>query len=84
MELAEVERQHQQAADAIRTQRTELQGLGDPKTSHGELLNAMFRLMGERSDRIAMRCESLSEFSGGLLRASLRRGQGLAELLDRF
>lgn len=83
-ELAEVEKQHQQAVDSIRAQRTELQGLGDPQQSHGQLVHAMFVLMGERSDRISQRCDALSALSGGLLRASLRRGQGLASLSDRF
>lgn len=83
-ELAEVEKQHQAAGQQLRVQRGELQTLGQPEVDHARLLHEMFLLMAQRSDRLAEQCETLSELSGSLLRATLQRGQGLAPVADRF
>lgn len=83
-ELAEVEKQHQAAGQQLRVQRGELQTLGKPEVDHARLLHEMFLLMTQRSDRLAEQCDTLSELSGGLLRATLQRGQGLAPVADRF
>jgi chromosome segregation protein len=83
-ELAEIEQQQQQTANSVRVQRTELQGLGDPESAHVRLIHGLFELMADRSDCMAQRCETLSTLSAGLLRATLRRGQGLGALVDRF
>lgn len=83
-ELAEVERQHQAAGQSLRNQRGELQALGQPEVEHARLLHEMFVLMGDRSDRLAEQCGLLSDLSGGLLRATLQRGQGLSSVAERF
>jgi chromosome segregation protein len=83
-ELAEVERQFQSAGQTLRTQRTELQALGQPDVEHARLLHQMFDLMSSRSDIVAAQCTALSELSGGILRATLRRAQGLTSIADRF
>jgi type III restriction enzyme len=83
-ELAEVEKQYQAAGQSLRSQRTELQGLGHPEVEHARLLHEMFELMEERSNRLAKQCASLAELSDGLLRATLQRGKGLTAVADRF
>lgn len=83
-ELAEVEKQHQIAGRQMRVQKRALQALGQPEVEHVRLLHEMFVLMSERSDRLAQECTALSELSGGLLRATLQRGQGLTPVTDRF
>jgi type III restriction enzyme len=84
VELAEVEKQFQAAGQTLRTQRAELQALGHPEVDHARLLDEMFLLMGNRSDILAEQCTALSALSNGLLRASLRRGQGLTSIADRL
>jgi type III restriction enzyme len=83
-ELAEVEKQHQAAGLSLRNLRAELKGLGQPEISHATLVHEMFVFMSERSDRLAEQCSALSELSGGLLRATLQRGQGMSSVADRF
>lgn len=83
-ELAEVEKQHQDAGQQIRTQRAELQALGQPDVEHARLLHEMFGLMDHRADLLAEQSATLSELSGGLLRATLQRGQGMVSVAERF
>jgi len=83
-ELAEVETQQRAAGQSLRNQRAECQELGTPEVEHTQLLHDMFVLMGDRSDRLAEQCTALSELSGGLLKATLQRGQGLALVAERF
>jgi chromosome segregation protein len=83
-ELAEVEEQLRGVRRSLRTQREELRGLGAPDAEHARLLHEMFALMDTRSKRVADQCESLSQDSDGLLRATLQRGQGLHGISDQF
>jgi type III restriction enzyme len=83
-ELAEVERQHQTAVLSLRTQREEVRALGQPDRDHTRLLHEMFELMDRRSRLLAEQCQALSDLSRGLLRATLRRGQGVTALTERF
>jgi chromosome segregation protein len=83
-ELAAIERQHQAATDSLRSQRRELQVLGQPEVHHRSLMHQLFDLMTDRADLMARQCEALSELSGGMLRATLQRGQGMDALADRL
>ncbi len=83
-ELAEVEKQVQSAGQTLRAQRAELESIGHPEIDHTRLLHEMFQLMANRSEVLVKQCAALSELSNGLLRATLRRGQGLSSIADRF
>jgi type III restriction enzyme len=83
-ELAGIDNQHQAAGETLRIQRAELNDLGQPFVRHRELVHQMFDLVASRSDVLAEQCSSLSDLSGGLLRATLRRGHGLNNLAEQF
>lgn len=83
-ELAEVEKQHQASGQTLRTQHDELRGLGNPDAEHSRLVHEMFVLMDGRSKALAEQCQTVSGLSGGLLRATLQRGQGLSPVAERF
>ena len=83
-ELGEIEKQHRDVGTSLRNQREELRGLGQPLENHARLTHEYFELMDGRSRQIADQCDSLSQDSDGLLRASLRRGQGLSAVSDQF
>lgn len=76
-ELGEIEKQHREVGATLRSQREEMRGLGgDPSAEHARLMHLLFETMDARSNRIASQCVSLSEDSGGLLRATLQKGLG--------
>lgn len=81
-ELADLERRQSDASRQLASQRQELQELGDPASQLQEARAQLFGLYGERSNEIEAQCEALSSASGGLLRATLRKGQGLDSVLE--
>lgn len=83
-ELSTVEEQQRTASQSIRTQRAELQALGDPEEAHGTLIHDRFDLLEKRSERIGKQCEDLATLSGGLIRAKLLRGRDLAAVAERL
>jgi chromosome segregation protein len=83
-ELAEIEKQHREVGATLRSQRDELQGLGEPLTEHRRLMHLLFETMDVRSNRIATQCDSLSQDSGGLLRATLEKGRGLDAVSEQL
>jgi chromosome segregation protein len=83
-ELGEIEKQHRDVVASLRTQREELRGLGQPFENHARMMREFFQLMDGRSRRVAAQCESLSRDSGGLVRATLQRGQGLEAVSEQF
>ena len=83
-ELAEVERLQLDATRSLQTQRVERDALGEPAERLAELRQEMLTVVSGRADTVEAQCASLSLLSGGLLRASLRRGQGLGTVQDLF
>lgn len=81
-ELADLERRQTDASRQLAAQRQELHGLGDPASQLQEARADLFSLYGQRSDELDAQCAALSAASGGLLRATLRRGQGLDAVLE--
>jgi len=83
-ELASLEKQQSEATKELQRQRRELDSLGDPRGTHASLRQGFVRLLAERSKCLDEQCSQLTKLSEGLLRASLRRGQGLRDVGDRF
>lgn len=81
-ELADLERRQTDASRQLAAQRQELQALGDPGTQLDAVRGGLFDLYGQRSAELEAQCEALSSASGGLLRATLRRGQGLNSVFE--
>lgn len=83
-ELREVESRHKTVKASVADKRDELRQLGDPVGKHVELRAEWRQLARHRSDTISEQCSRLNELSGGLIRASVRTGAGLHEMVDRF
>lgn len=82
--LADVERRRKEAADLLRMQQHERRELGDVRSVHSQLRDALARLHDERSAAIESQCAEVTELSDGLLRASLQRSQGLNAVETRL
>jgi len=83
-ELEELERRQQAVRDTITEARAELATLGEPATVHADLRSSWCEIQNERSAVMEKQCERLTELSGGLIRASVRRSAGAERLLDPF
>lgn len=83
-ELADVERQQLKASRDLQARRQERNELGDPISVLATLQDKMLSLVSRRADTIEHQCAELSQLSQGLLRATLRRGQGLHAVQDAF
>lgn len=83
-ELSKLEREARELRTRLETERRELREQGDVPTRHREHRSELADLYRKRSDLMASQCESMSEQSGGLIRASLHRGQGLTSIADRL
>jgi hypothetical protein len=83
-ELEELERRQQGVRETIAEARTELATLGDPAAVHAELRVSWREVQNERSSVMEEQCERLTELSGGLIRASVRRSAGAERLLNPF
>jgi type III restriction enzyme len=83
-ELEGLERRQQAVRETIAEARAELATLGDPVTVHEELRVSWREVQSERSTVMEEQCERLTELSGGLIRASIRRNAGAERLLDPF
>lgn len=83
-ELASLEKQQSDATKELQRQRRELGGLRDHRETHVSLRKIFVKLLHERSQCLEKQCDQLTKLSEGLLRASLRRGQGLRDVEARF
>lgn len=83
-ELAGVETRRARAAELLATHKRDRQALGDPLKVHTELRGELIALYRERSDLLSEETARLTDLSGGLLRASIIRGQGLVPVEERF
>lgn len=83
-ELARVEARRAQAAGLLVTHKRDRQALGDQLKTHTERRAELIALYRERSDLLSEETTRLTDLSGGLLRASISRGQGLAPVEERF
>ncbi len=83
-ELEELERRQQPVRDTIAEARAELATLGEPAAVHEELRVSWREVQNERSTVMEEQCERLTDLSGGLIRASVRRNAGTERLLDPF
>ena len=82
--LADLEKRRRALQDSIDRRKDELSQIGDPVGEYVGLRDAWRNLQQERSGLIEQQCSKLTELSGGLIRASLRRGAGLAALAEKF
>ncbi|MCL2482807.1 MAG: AAA family ATPase [Propionibacteriaceae bacterium] len=83
-ELAELEKQQGAIRTLLQKQQSELSGLGDPASQHGQLRSELTAAWRERTALLQSQCEQLSDMSDGLIRASLGVGHGLDEAERRF
>lgn len=83
-ELDELEQRARRLRESVTQQRDELGRLGDPAATHAELRSSWLELNERRAARVERQCEVLNELSGGLIRASLKRAAGLADIGERF
>jgi type III restriction enzyme len=81
-ELAELEERQAGARDSLTLKRSELAALGDPTIDHEKLLDDWRRLQEDRTGLMEAQCERLSERSGGLIRATVRKGAGTRPLRE--
>lgn len=83
-ELDELEQRARRLREATTQQRDELGRLGDPAAAHAQLRSQWLDLNERRAARVERQCEVLNQLSGGLIRASLHRAAGLADIGERF
>lgn len=83
-ELDELEKRVRRLSEAITQQRDELGRFGDPAADHAQLRSQWRELNERRSARVERQCEVLNQLSGGLIRASLHRAAGLADIGESF
>lgn len=83
-ELAALEKRRTELQGALDRQRDELSRLDDAAARHDALRAEWRALQGERSAAIEAQCSALTDLSGGLIRAQVRRNAGLQELEDRL
>lgn len=83
-ELAGVEVRRTQAAELLANHRRDRQALGDPSAAHAQLRGALVDLYRKRSDLLTNETAKVTDLSGGLLKASINRGQGLAAVEAKF
>jgi len=83
-ELAALEKAQSDTAKDLQRQRREFQALGNPRSTHVDLRKHLVDLLRERSQRLEQQCDELTTLSDGLLRATLRRGQGLKSVEEKF
>ncbi|WP_168170462.1 TrlF family AAA-like ATPase [Pseudonocardia sp. EC080625-04] len=83
-QLAEIERRRTAVADQLVLLRQESDVLGDPESVQRELRQRLTELYGERSELLREQCRVVTEQSDGLLKAEVVRGQGLAQVDERF
>ena len=76
-ELADLERQQEALGRKVRKEIADRDALGSPADTMAERRGELSTLMDERSESIDAECARLSELSDGMIRATLRRGQGL-------
>jgi type III restriction enzyme len=83
-ELENVELQCRSLEANLDAQREELASLADVHFDRRELMRTWRALQQERYALVSQQCAGLTELSGGLIRASVRRSAGVDELRDRF
>lgn len=83
-ELAALESRQKELREHLATLRNEVKRIGDPAKKHATLRAEWMTLRRRRSDLIAEQCEALTQFSNGLIRASLGRGTELNRVAERF
>jgi len=83
-DLAEVEGRRGAASELLQQHERDRKSLGDPKAKHAQLRQQLVGLYRDRSQLLTDECDRLTTLSGGLLRASVKRGQGLAAIEQKF
>jgi hypothetical protein len=83
-ELARLEEQRRAAVDLAQRQRKERDGLGKPDDQHRMLRSQLTKVRQDRTDALAAQCGSLSESSGGMIRASLSLDRGFTATQEKF
>lgn len=82
--LAELEKQQESLDRKLRRELAVRDQLGDPAAVLDARRAELVELMATRSEVVEAQCFSLSELSDGMIRATLRRGQGLQRVADSF
>lgn len=83
-ELGEVEKRRKAAGDLVAHHDRDRKALSDPVGKQIELRAELMRLYRERSDLLATECSRLTTLSSDLLKATINRGRGLADVERRF
>lgn len=83
-ELTEVDKKRKAAAELLAGHSRERQSLGDPEAAHRDMRDQLVRRYRERSQLLGDECARLTELSDGLLRASIRVGEGFDSAEQRF
>lgn len=83
-ELAQVEKRRKDAAALLRRHRDDRKAVGDPEAAHAQLRAELVESFRERSRLLSEETARLTTLSGGFLRASISRGQGLTAVEQRF
>lgn len=82
--LADIESEARALGSRLEAQRVELAEMGNPQERQSAHRDELIDLYRSRSDLLAGQCEALSQQSAGLIRATLKRGQGLSAVADRI
>jgi len=83
-ELADLEQERKDTEQQLRQETASRNELGDSSEALALSRQELYDLTVERSVAVEAQCERLSVLSEGLIRATLRRGQGLRAAQDAF
>ncbi|MBP2369896.1 TrlF family AAA-like ATPase [Pseudonocardia parietis] len=83
-QLSSIEERRKATADQLVSLREQLATLGNPEQVHAMLRQELLRLYAERSALLAQQCATVTELSGGLLKAEVVRGRGFQQAEERF
>ncbi|HET9873179.1 MAG TPA: AAA family ATPase [Propionibacteriaceae bacterium] len=83
-ELSGVEARRTQAAELLASHRRDRQALGDPLEGHAVLRGDLTSLYRKRSELLTNETAKVTGLSDGLLKASIKRGQGLGAVEAKF
>jgi type III restriction enzyme len=83
-ELADLEQRRANASEWMSQYQRDRKALGDPIRSHADLRAELVGLFRQRTRLLTEESDRLTSLSEGLLRTSIKRGQGLAAVEQKF
>jgi len=83
-QIAEVEERVKEIRQTIAQRKETFESHGDPETQYEAAREQWEGLFANRASLLEERCEQLTSLSGGLIRATLQRGRGVAKVQDKL